>query len=162
MTPNMLMFGREIQLPVDLICSDVLPGEKKEAHAYVLDLERRIEMAHEKAKRHLKKAACYQRSHYDHKVTEGRYEVGGAVMMKVNTRQVGLSPKLQPKYDGPYLITKTLSDVVVRIQKGPRHKPKVVHTNLLKLWRGRSVLAPDGCSGFCRGHHRTTPTGPYR
>ena len=57
-------------------------------------------------------------------------------MMKVTAKRVGVSPKLQPKCDGPYLIIKMLTDVVVRIQKSPQHKPKVVHTNLLKPFDG--------------------------
>ena len=57
-----------------------------------------------------------------------------------------MSPKLQPKFDGPFLITETLGVVVVRIRKSPRHKPKVVHTNLLKAIHGevdRSWLSHD-------------------
>ena len=57
-------------------------------------------------------------------------------MMKVTAKRVGVSPRLQPKFDGPYLIIKMLTDVVVRIQKSPQHKPKVVHTNLLKPFDG--------------------------
>ena len=59
---------------------------------------------------HLKKAACYQRCHYDNKATNDKYRVGDAVMMRINTRQVGNSPKLQPKFDGPYLIMKVLTE----------------------------------------------------
>ena len=135
-SPNFMMFGREVELPIDVICGSVLPGESVAAPDYVADLAQRLEMAHEMARKHLKKAASYQRRHYDHKVTNEDYSVGAAVMMRVHARRVGVSPKLQPKFDGPYLITKVLSDVVVRVQKGPRHKPKVVHTNLLKPFHG--------------------------
>ncbi len=100
MTPNMLMFGREVQLPIDLICGGSLPGEPLEASEYVDELERKIGEAHDIARNHLKKAAHYQRNHYELKLTNERYEAGSAVMLRVNTRKVGLSPK----YDGPYLI----------------------------------------------------------
>ena len=136
LTPNLMMLGREVELPIDVTCGSSLSGDLMKAPEYVIDLESRLKVAHEKARAHLKKSAYYQRRQYDHKITNEKYTVGAAVMMRVNARKVGVSPKLQPKFDGPLLITKTLSDVVVRVQKSPKHKPKVVHINLLKPFHG--------------------------
>ena len=135
LTPNKMMFGREVDLPIDVIC-----GQPKEGHAdasdYVDGLRQRLESAHEMARIQLKKSACYQSRHYNLKADKAEYDVGGTVMARVGTKKVGLSPKLQPKWDGPYIITHLLSDVVVRMQRGPRHKPKVIHVNRLKPFYG--------------------------
>ena len=57
MTPNMLMFGREVELPVDLIlggigCPEAL-GESLQAPDYVVELGKRLDIAHEIARKHL-------------------------------------------------------------------------------------------------------------
>ena len=42
-------------------------------------------------------------------------------------RKKGKSPKLSRPWEGPYVVVERLNDVVYRIQRGPRAKPKVVH-----------------------------------
>ena len=96
-----MMLGREVELPIDVICGSSLSGESVKTPGYVIDLERRLKVAHEKARQHLKRSAHYQRRQYDHKVTNENYKVDAAVMMRVNARKVGVSPKLQPKFNGP-------------------------------------------------------------
>lgn len=46
-----------------------------------------------------------------------------------------MSKKLHLPWDGPYLVIGSLSDVVRRIQKSPRAKPKVVHVDRLKIYQ---------------------------
>ena len=55
-------------------------------------------------------------------------------------RKKGVSPKLQPNWDGPYLVIKRISDVVYRIQssKNRRSKMKVVHLERLAKYRESS------------------------
>ena len=50
----------------------------------------------------------------------------------------GLSPKLRSPWEGPYLITHKLSDVIFRIQVKPKGKMLVVHADRLKLYEGNS------------------------
>ena len=54
------------------------------------------------------------------------------VMLYDPKRKVGISPKLQCSWDGPYVITHCISDLVYRIQKAESAKPRVVHYNRLK------------------------------
>ena len=58
------------------------------------------------------------------------------------TKTKGLSPKLQNKWKGPYLIISKLSDVTYRIQESPKGKPKIIHSDRLKPYTGEreSVL----------------------
>ena len=52
------------------------------------------------------------------------------------SRKKGVSPKLQLKWKGPYLIVSQLSDVVFRVQASPRGKCIVVHSDRLKPYQG--------------------------
>ena len=53
----------------------------------------------------------------------------------------GKTPKLQNPWEGPYAVIKPLSDVVFKIQKGPKGKPKNVHYNRLKPYYARSPIS---------------------
>ena len=55
-------------------------------------------------------------------------------------RKKGLTQKMQRPWQGPYVITKQINDLVYRIQLGPRAKPKVVHRN--RLWRYSGMNVP--------------------
>lgn len=91
-------------------------------------LSQRLAAAHDVTRTHLKKAACYQRCKYYHKATGDKYRVGDAVMMRIHTRRVGITPKLQQKFDGLYRVATVLTDVLVRIQKSRRQlgiRPKL-------------------------------------
>lgn len=51
----------------------------------------------------------------------------------------GLCKKLSLSWDGPYLVVGVLADVLRRIQKTSRSKPKVVHVDRLKPCDGPSL-----------------------
>ena len=72
------------------------------------------------------------KKNYDHKANFKPLTEGDSVWLSNLVRKKGKSPKLQCPWQGPYLITKCLNDVVFRIQEKPNTKPKVVHYNRLK------------------------------
>ena len=45
---------------------------------------------------------------------------------------------MQRPWEGPYLVTSRLDDLIYRIQKGPRSKPMVVHVDRFKKYQGNS------------------------
>ena len=51
-------------------------------------------------------------------------------------RKRGFCPKFQLPWDGPFVIIKRLSDVTYRIQRGVKGKPRIVHYNRLKPYKG--------------------------
>ena len=55
----------------------------------------------------------------------------------ISARKKGVSKKLQAKWDGPYKILDKLSDVTYRIRKGKQTKPKVVHFDKIKPFKGK-------------------------
>ena len=77
---------------------------------------------------------------YDPLLEHQPLEAGEAAWLQSPQRKKGLTPKLQCPWQGPYIITKQINDLVYRIQLGPKAKPKVVHRN--RQWRYSGINAP--------------------
>lgn len=144
-TPNMLMLGREVEMPLDIVVGlplqEDFSGSYRENQAphigYAERLRYRLETSFEVVRTNLGKQMTRQKHHYD-RGSKGttRYQTGDSVWLYNPTRKIGLSPKLRPTWDGPYVVTKRLTDVTYRIRKNPRCKPKVVHSDRLKPYLG--------------------------
>lgn len=78
------------------------------------------------------------KQYYDHKVRNCGFERGDPIWVHNPRRKKVRTPKLQRPWEGPYLVTSCLDDLVYRIQKGPRSKPMVVHVDRLKKYQGNS------------------------
>ena len=136
-TPNMLMLGREATLPTDLAMPP--PPEDEDVKTdYAAKLRDVMRGVHEKARRNLKEAGSLQKKNYDQKSTTVKYEEGQFVWLRKRTREKGLTPKLQPRWLGPYLIVTRMSDVTFRVQLSPRSHPMVVHADRMKKYEGPS------------------------
>ena len=92
------------------------------------------------ARDNLKISSGASKQYYDTKTMGTRYEDGTGVWLYNPQRRKGRSPKLSRNWDGPYLVVKQLNDVVVRIKKSRKAKPKVVHINRLKPYTGEQSL----------------------
>ena len=137
-SPHMMMYGENITLPVDLYSFPVEPEQDKDLKTdFGQELRDKLRIAHEQARTSLKKAAERQKRNYDSKgVLSTPYTEGTFVWLHNEIRKKGYNPKLQFKWDGPYLVLKKLSDVVYRIQKSPKSKPRVIHFDRLKPYKG--------------------------
>ena len=49
-----------------------------------------------------------------------------------------MCPKLQRNWERPYVVIDKINDVTYRIRKGPKYKPKVVHQDRLKPYKGEN------------------------
>ena len=139
-TPFRLMFGREVQLPVDIIYGGgPAPGE---THSdYVAQLSERLQKAYQLVRDHLRATQRYQKQYYDRKATGGRYQPGDLVWLYSPAVPKRSCPKFHRPWKGPYRVLKVLSDVTYRIQlvdhqQGRRDRRRrhrvVVHFNRLK------------------------------
>ncbi|CAB0009032.1 unnamed protein product, partial [Nesidiocoris tenuis] len=101
-SPSMLQYGREMRLPVNLLCGS-LPQERKETD-YAKQLRERLITIHEAARDRLLKAAGEVKRRY---VTRGQPQIfseGQKVWCFYPRRRVGLTPKLQSCWTGPCTI----------------------------------------------------------
>ena len=130
-TPNFLMLGREVHMPIDLQIGISPPDAPKPVNEYVLDLQERMQRCHKNVRENLKKAAVTNKKYYDRKAKGHKLCLGDPVYQMEKCRKKGVCPKLQDKWKGPYLISKVENDCLYEIQKG-RHKFQHIHRDLLK------------------------------
>ncbi|MCG8046377.1 MAG: RNase H-like domain-containing protein, partial [Candidatus Thiodiazotropha endolucinida] len=144
MTPNLLTIGREVRLPAEIIFGSVSAYQGQDITSYgdyVDRLKSRMQNAHSIARRHLESAAKRSKGMYDVKISVYRYNVGDFVWCLNEARKVGIMPKLEHTYDGPFLVTKKYSEVDFLIQTDSAGREKVVNHDKLKPYEGDSPPA---------------------
>ena len=136
-TPNLMMHGREAQLPIDLLYGPSPDeAERVEPHGYVDRVQQSLWKIHQKARDKMAVASTRQKTQYDLHIFKNKYTVGTPVWLNVKIRKKGLSPKLQDRWEGPYLIIGVLSGLLYTVHKGAGAKNKVVHHDRLKPFQG--------------------------
>ena len=133
-SPNLLMLGREVTLPVDLVV-EPLPEEVEEPpnlSGYADDLLGNMRLVNEATRAYMTQQLQSQKRHFDHNVHLTIHRPGDVVWLKRHANKKGRTPKLMPRWIGPFMIKDKLSSVNYRIQETPRSKPKVVHGDDIK------------------------------
>ena len=139
LTPNLLTMGREVRLPAELAFGTAKTRDGFPITSYgefVDRLRQRMQHAHDIARRHLSSAAKRSKDLYDTKIALNKYNEGDAVWFLHETREVGVSPKLQHIYEGPYLVVKKHSEMNFLLQLDKEGRTRLVHHNKLKLYKG--------------------------
>lgn len=96
-TPNMLMLGREVNTPAQLMFPNV--REKQEDHDdYVSDLVRTMKKAHDCARATLKTSMKRMKRNYDLRVLLRPYAEGDTIYLLDTASVKGKSPKLSPPW----------------------------------------------------------------
>jgi hypothetical protein len=131
-SPNRMMLGREVTLPLDLMFGCPPAEMPKDSVEYVAELEESLEKAHAYAREKLKKAAERQKRIHDRLVKGSPYQPGDMVWLFNPLRKVGKSPKLQCYWEGPFKVLRRMGNVLYQIQRSAKTKPKVVHFDRLK------------------------------
>ena len=121
-SPNFLMFGRELNAPIDLVL-----GRPDELQYQSIDhfVERKLslmEAAYSVARETLNASSARSKKYYDVHTRPKSLQVGGWVWFYSPRRYVGRSPKFQRNYSGPFLIVRQLGPVLYVVQKSPRSK----------------------------------------
>jgi hypothetical protein len=138
MSPNLLAIGREVRMPADLIFEHVKEVNQNTGNFsdYVIGLKEKMLHAHEVARRHLGLNARRNKEIYDAKMFFTDYNVGDLVWYLHETKKVGIAPKLEKTYDGPYVIKVKLSKINFVLQLDSKGTERIVHHNKLKLYEG--------------------------
>ena len=99
-TPNAVMLGREVMMPVDVIAG-LPPGEEgMEVTEYGAELRRTMEAVHELVRKKSGREMERQKKLYDRgKVTE-QFSPGDRVWERTSRRFKGKAPKLQRRWKG--------------------------------------------------------------
>jgi hypothetical protein len=140
-SPNMLTFGRETSMPIDVVLGR--PEEEAQGNlsyeSFAGNLVAKLEAAYTLVREELQVAAERRKKQYDLRVREKNFKVGSWVWYYCPRRYQKRSPKWQRMYSGPFLVTKTISPWNDVIQRSKHSLPKVVHADKLRPWLGEPL-----------------------
>jgi hypothetical protein len=141
LSPNLLTMGREIRLPAELVYGSMTTkGKEVTSYGdYIDNLREKMQHAHEIARKHIGESADRSKDIYDAKLMVNAYSEGDIIWCLLENRKVGVSHKLEPMYDGPFMVKKKMSDINFVIQMDKHGKEKVVHHNKLKPYEGNNA-----------------------
>ena len=129
-TPNAMMLGRETVAPLAILYperAEILEG----AEGFVAELRQQLGTSHEYARRSIGVAVSRQTRNYDSRAKAGEIAVGATVYYYHPLKKIGITPKLQSVWTGPWEVTRRISEAVYEIKRG-RNERKVVHYDALK------------------------------
>jgi len=136
-SPNFLVLGRDVRTPLDVVLNlPVAEGEATNYDDYVSKLEERLRYAYSVVKSHLGCAAERAKKYYDLRVKRQRYAPGDWVYYYNPRHFRGRQDKWSRKFSGPFLVLSLLPPVNLKIQRSPRTKPFIVHSDRVKPWTG--------------------------
>ncbi|VDI33903.1 Hypothetical predicted protein [Mytilus galloprovincialis] len=119
LTPNMLMLGREVKTPLNLIFGYNQPEEISVSFGdYVSKLRHRMRLAHEICRRFMLKTAKRRKDHYDVRLSLNSYKTGDPVWLLNEIRKEGVCQKLKPVYVGPCIILKKMNQSAPKTFEG--------------------------------------------
>jgi hypothetical protein len=148
-TPNMMMLGREVTLPMQAVIGRPINEDtEEEADGYVEKLQERLARAHEIGREQLKKNAIYRKRHYDLRAKNNPLKVGQLVWIHDPARKVGVCHKLTSKWKGPFVVVRKVDDLVYLVKKTQKQPAKAIHINRLKTYRGQNV--PKWIDRLCK------------
>ena len=130
-SPNMLVFGGEIIMPADLVFGTISRGvESPCTVAFVETLRKELREAYDLVREHTEKASVHQKRGYDTGLKQRRYSIGQKV---VRVLPPASGAKLKADWDGPFEITRVISEVTVVI-RSVRGKLYKAHVDRLRPW----------------------------
>ena len=137
-TPNMLVFGREIELPVDLVAG-IPPGEEgQDVTEYGAQLREDMEKVFDYVRKKSGREMNRQKKLYDRRKfnpEDKRYNTEDLVWVAVKGRRKGRAPKLQRKWRGPCVIVEQCTDVTYRVAEN-EDVERIIHFDLMKPYTG--------------------------
>ena len=133
-TPNSLVYGKETNLPIDLM----IPGshmsdiKARNYPDYVQFVRKALQSAHSFARQHMGKALIRQKRNYDvHAKSRSSFKVGDLV--RYYYVPLKNKNKFACPWIGPYKVTKLVTEVDYRIERlSGRPDTRVVHVDHLK------------------------------
>ncbi|KRX36687.1 Transposon Ty3-G Gag-Pol polyprotein [Trichinella murrelli] len=133
-TPAVAMFGKELQLPLDIHMWSPQSNDTATLPNYIRQTRERIDIVHDLMRRQLKVQQRRQKTLYDRKETQVNFRVKELVWLPIPW-----GGQLHPCWEGPYEIVQTLDTHTYRVRHHERRRrTMVVHSDRLKkyvIWR---------------------------
>ena len=137
-SPNLLMLGREINTPLDILIKT--PNETTPtADDYVSRLTKTLHECHKEVRIALQTNTNINKRHYDIRVKrKHQFNVGDWVWFYKPRHISGRSQKWERLYSGPYRIMNKFNNVNVTIQQKVASQSVVTHIDKLKPYFGET------------------------
>jgi len=141
--PNMLVYGRGLRFPNEIMYTDVDDVDTTALSSVDFVNERRelFTKSFAAAREMLGNTAERSKKRYDMRVKPTKYEVGDWVYYFCPRHRVGRSPKWQRFYRRPFLVIKILGAVNLRFQKSARANAMVLHVDKVKHCTGDAPVS---------------------
>ena len=134
-TPFMLMFGREMRVPVDVMFG-LPPSATPNRDDFVEGIRFTLNNVYDRVRDNIGSAQKRQKELYDRRSHGTAYKEGDRVWLYVPAIPKGSCPKFHRPWMGPFKVEKRISDVTYRIKNEQTGKVKVVHFDRLKICPG--------------------------
>ena len=132
-TPFYLVNGRDPRLPTD-VSSSTPHDLEVDVHQYGLSLTQYIKDAHTAARHAQDKSDVSRKRYCDATYRIVHFDEGSLVLLHLPSRQPGRSPKLSPRYQGPYRVIRRLSDVLYKISHLKTGAVTTIHVQRLQQY----------------------------
>ncbi len=142
-TPNLLMLGREVRLPAEVMFGSGagLHGDEVTSYGgYVDRLRQRMQQAHEVAREHLHQRATRQNQAADSKKPLQEYSPGDLAWYLSEMGQMATTPKLRVPYKGPVLVLQQMSPLNYLVQLDADGTRRLIRHDKLKPYEGLHKL----------------------
>lgn len=132
-----MMLGREVRHPVQMVYESQGTGEAP--GKYIIEFSESLWRAHEATREHLEGASRRQKSKYDAKASITCFVQGNLVLLLNEKREIGICPKLQAVFEGPFIVTKVINDWICQVQLTKKGATRVIHMGTRSQfgWFGR-------------------------
>ena len=131
-TPQFLVFGQELSLPLDCMYPKPQENETTDIHEFVYNKQQAFQRAFELVRRKLNEKQKRRNAIYNKKAHGPSYKEGQKVLLYHPAIVVGTTSKFASPWKGPYIIEKCLNDVTFRIKEENSAKQQIVHYDRLK------------------------------
>lgn len=142
-TPNAMMLGREVILPLRAIIKEPAGGSSSDVAdegKYISRLKKKLHQIHELGREKLKQSVKYQKKYYDIGARKKNYKEGQAVWLHDTSRKVGVCQKLAYRWKGPYVVIKKIDDLTYLVKRSRNSVAKIFHIDRLLPYHGKKSI----------------------
>ena len=128
-TPYVLLHGREMRLPLDIIYRP--PDLEYSRIQYAKEVRHTFERAYSTAREKLHLAHERQKDYYERRTEGTRFKTGDSKWLWSPVLQKGVAPKFHEPWTGLFKVTKRMSDVTYKIADLTNKPTKIVNFDRL-------------------------------
>ena len=143
MTPNLLMFGREVSTPIDIAFEMSNSIKRIPTSQWVWELQETLQDAYSVVREYTGQSIRRQKRYHDTKLSFETFEKGDQVYVYFPVKKVGSSSKFTSFWRGPFQIISKESDVLYKVDCGRSNSFQIVHINRLRKARTQTLSNED-------------------